>query len=805
MCDVTTCVRKNWLLITDTDSQSYGLRLDGIPALDLWNLIVLVFENTTQNHDRTETPVVCRDKNHAKGQQSRGMFNVLNNVDSVHPNVQLSHQEALLYVFEDNEAVIKMIIKGRSPTMRHVFWTHRVVLDCLFDRINLEPKIQIKYVDTKNQLADMLTKGNLTRDEWNHLLRLLNIMSFSMSSQFVSTRKPNTMSKRAQERRTEEEPVVSTSRPACLVWRNLSARQTPSMDSGASYGPGNQESGRHSVFASIGKPVRDRVRNPAMNSQERQRDGNPFSSTGKPVRSGVCERSSTRKPVRGIENQLARMKLDNHNMLISDNQYLEKDFTNFRQKLNLWENEPILDQKTNVLIWGFFCQQRWQHQFILGHITMRTWLRTGTPTSKSSRRRSTSRRGWSWTMGSRFWMFPRLNGQCFSMDEIRFTAWQSNQVAESRSTRLVRFSVGSGIRTSGSKCKVARSTWRRPTVQGIQRIIWNRWRTHWVRVESFPGFTTLQILHKIQDKLNVCQTGPGDLKIESSSCPCSMILIGQGKFYRMCFEFRNGQELRWKVSAWTFGHSSVQEKKKMVWYVYLQTWRTVEYDCWCHGGKFQRKWTSNVNRGFLKRKGGRCTTHFTAESPNAELLFHTLHSANQLSTYGAVANRGGDLAQLILGQTHVFMEKSVAKANDQLSQQLEAQEVWSLVQDVKEEWSSSGRPPTYSWKEIWRIVERRETACENVLNSMMRSSVHESLWICRIHEESLHWNALRTYSRCQWWFWRVDTIMQRIDITSWRSRFRNHCMDRWTYQICPASQNLVKKKQKKKFLGFLGC
>ena len=29
-------------------------------------------------------------------------------------------QEALLHVFEDNEAVIKMIMKGRSPTMRHV-------------------------------------------------------------------------------------------------------------------------------------------------------------------------------------------------------------------------------------------------------------------------------------------------------------------------------------------------------------------------------------------------------------------------------------------------------------------------------------------------------------------------------------------------------------------------------------------------------------------------------------------------------------------------------------------------------------
>ena len=53
-----------------------------------------------------------------------------------------SRQEALLYVFEDNEAVINMIIKERSPTMRHVSRTHRVALDWLFDRINLDPKIQ---------------------------------------------------------------------------------------------------------------------------------------------------------------------------------------------------------------------------------------------------------------------------------------------------------------------------------------------------------------------------------------------------------------------------------------------------------------------------------------------------------------------------------------------------------------------------------------------------------------------------------------------------------------------------------------
>ena len=83
----------------------------------------------------------------------------MQDIDSVPSNIQSANREALLFVFEDNEAVIKMIMKGRSPTMRHVSRTHRVALDWLFDRINLDPKIQIKYIDTKNQLADILTKG----------------------------------------------------------------------------------------------------------------------------------------------------------------------------------------------------------------------------------------------------------------------------------------------------------------------------------------------------------------------------------------------------------------------------------------------------------------------------------------------------------------------------------------------------------------------------------------------------------------------------------------------------------------------
>ena len=66
---------------------------------------------------------------------------------------------ATLYNFEDDEFVIKMIIKGRSTTMRHVSRTHRVALHWLFDRINLDSKIQIKYVDTNTNSQTSWQKG----------------------------------------------------------------------------------------------------------------------------------------------------------------------------------------------------------------------------------------------------------------------------------------------------------------------------------------------------------------------------------------------------------------------------------------------------------------------------------------------------------------------------------------------------------------------------------------------------------------------------------------------------------------------
>ena len=134
-------------------------------------------------------------------------------------------------MFEDNEAVIKMIIKGRRPTMRHVSRTHRVALDWLFDRINLDPKFQIKYFDTKNQLADTLTKGNFTRDEWKNLLSLFNISHFSCSNC------SEVMSKRTPKESGEERVTAKSKRMMNLVSR-CSERNSHVLASTALESPG---------------------------------------------------------------------------------------------------------------------------------------------------------------------------------------------------------------------------------------------------------------------------------------------------------------------------------------------------------------------------------------------------------------------------------------------------------------------------------------------------------------------------------------------------------------------------------------
>ena len=98
----------------------------------------------------------------------------------------------------------------------------------------------IELIWIKNQLADILTKGNFTRDEWNHLLCLFNIDHFS------STVCSDTMAKRSQQD-SGEGRVTAKSRPMM----NLIARTPSFVSSSTSVRPVKRHYGSQDPWRSI--------------------------------------------------------------------------------------------------------------------------------------------------------------------------------------------------------------------------------------------------------------------------------------------------------------------------------------------------------------------------------------------------------------------------------------------------------------------------------------------------------------------------------------------------------------------------
>ena len=88
------------------------------------------------------------------------------------------------------------------------------------------PKSKSSVSNPKNHLADILTKGSFTRDEWHNLLHLFNIMNdttFSCSHfhshSFLSAGKQSKMSKRCQESSSLGSPIMKA-KACCLVSRH---------------------------------------------------------------------------------------------------------------------------------------------------------------------------------------------------------------------------------------------------------------------------------------------------------------------------------------------------------------------------------------------------------------------------------------------------------------------------------------------------------------------------------------------------------------------------------------------------------
>ena len=287
--------------------------------------------NTNQSRSRK-----C-SRNHKSTPKQKGNWDCeqLSHMDYVTTKANSSQGESQLYIFEDNEALIRMIIKGRSPTMRHVSRNHRFALDWWLDRINLDWKFKSNTFDTKNQLADILTKENFTRDERDHILQLLNLMNFWMfsCSNSLSNRKQCDMSKRAQGSTQKGRSAVAKPSPQNLVSRNLlSAKKNPPQDSSGPNSPRNQELDERCVSSRDRRLTRNINQNPTVYSQERQQEDTQSSSTRKLVRRDESSNSArARKLERGEDIQFGRSKSHFHNVQISVHRYFENVLKDLRK------------------------------------------------------------------------------------------------------------------------------------------------------------------------------------------------------------------------------------------------------------------------------------------------------------------------------------------------------------------------------------------------------------------------------------------------------------------------------------------
>ena len=171
---------------------------------------------------------------------------------------------------------------------------------------------------------------------------------------------------------------------------------------------------------------------------------------------------------------------------------------------------------------------------------------------------------------------------------------------------------GTDEREQRSNGKMGRSNGRTQDVSFLQRTMRNRWRSNWIWVEYFPRIFVIE---------------------DSSRDPT---------------RFRNKEHQIWRFLQrhWTFlGLGSLGSGRKRSGMEDLLPHPKE------HGAPLPMKWYSDSKKQVtlsqkyqcfeswnLQEKKGKSTIHFNGGSMNTELLFQTVHSVNQLSIYGAVAN-----------------------------------------------------------------------------------------------------------------------------------------------------------------------
>ena len=179
--------------------------------------------------------------------------------------------------------------------------------NCCFAQFNGSWNHLFGHWTEKKQLADILTKGNFTHDEWNHLLNMLNI------SQFSSRDCTAAMPKRPQQG-SGEERVTAKSRPMM----NLTARMPSVVSSSTSSNPGRTCHGYQDPGKSVAVDDRSRKldrQSPAGYSKEDY--GRAWSS--QEWKSGAAAHDRSGKPDETSWNAMQQVRPHHEEPLLDGN------------------------------------------------------------------------------------------------------------------------------------------------------------------------------------------------------------------------------------------------------------------------------------------------------------------------------------------------------------------------------------------------------------------------------------------------------------------------------------------------------
>ena len=170
-CKKQTCVSHS-----STESEivaaEQGIRMEGLQALAFWELVTELLR--TDKPDTAETQVA---------KPSALELNPYS--ESFNPGKYFAYTRkkghtTVLVIAEDNEAVIKIIKKARSMALRHLPRTHRIDVQWLFE-VCAHPRVHMLYVNTKQQVADLMTKALNNPQTWEHLLDIAQIRAGIMT------------------------------------------------------------------------------------------------------------------------------------------------------------------------------------------------------------------------------------------------------------------------------------------------------------------------------------------------------------------------------------------------------------------------------------------------------------------------------------------------------------------------------------------------------------------------------------------------------------------------------------------------